>query len=339
MQSQRKVWKSMRSFIIGLLALAMCPCAIAAAPTGSDSGTFYYSFPEEMSRSFDLPNGTRSEVYGARGFALTENENSFLYQTSVTLRVHRVVNPASIGKKEELIYEYAVLEIMDTDGDTVFVRGENEPPAKPTTVIFQGTGKYVGITGGGDMGWNCQDSWPSGGRTRDYTFNWEIVDEPDYNLAEPGPDYKETITTWIYRYVNEVDEDYSFPDGRRRDHHDEEGFFISPEDPTGPYHNIHMWSHTSALFREGEGWGNGLVFLWGWCQMTDMDGDQFFMFGQWTPPAEPRMWVTGGTGKWKNFKSVFTSFGSTDPWPPSWPGDIEVNGMPFYYDPESIGDR
>ena len=49
------------------------------------------------------------------------------------------------------------------------------------------------------------------------------------------------------------------------------------------------------------------------------------------------MWVTGGTGKYKHFKSVFTGFGPTDPWPSSWPGKIEVNGMPFHYDPQSIG--
>ena len=302
------------------------------AEAGSDSGTYYMNFPREMNRAYDVPGNRRFEADGSKGFVVTDNEDSPFNKAAVIWRSSKVIQLDENGNDAELLYEWAVIEIKDADGDMVFMFGDRKEGQEQSSRFIQGSGKYKGIVGNGDLGWDTVTEYPDGSVTRAYSMDWEISDNPDYGLPVPQEGDNYTHVTWIYRYPHELDEDYENKDESRFDHHDEEGFMMSFDDPDSPFHDTQVFANTSILFAPEGDFSDGLLFQWAICELTDTDGDQMFMFGQRGTGGRTALWITGATGKFVGLRAVFDGFSDDfKGWPSTWPGEPEVNPMPFYW--------
>ena len=170
------------SLLVGVIAAIMimgtAPAVMGAAKSGTDSGKFYYNYPSEAQREYDLPGNRRLHGQTALGFVVTDNEESPLYTAAVTMRGGKVVKLDGHGNYVGLIFEYQFLEIKDGDGDIVFVLAQLDPPGDVSARIVRGSGKYAGITGGGSLNFRPSDVWPDGSAALEYTLNWEILDQP-----------------------------------------------------------------------------------------------------------------------------------------------------------------
>jgi len=322
-----------RYFLITIAAIyGLIAISTAVADSASDSGLFYMNKPREMQRAFDLDENRRFAAIGAKGFVHTENKDSPMYMAAVHWRGSKAFNVDEDGNDSGLIYEFAIIEVKDRDGDFVFIWGENRPGENAKAEIFEGTGKYKNIVGEVDLGWTDASRYPDGSITRAYDMDWEVLNhEPERYRPDPQEGDKLTYHQWIYRYPHELDENYTTPGGHRVDHHDEEGFYISFQDPESPLHELALFGWTTIVFEEDGDWNSGKILQWAAGEFTDEDGDQIFAFGYHRVPDEWRIWATEGTGKFKGIRAIFPKFGPTEPWPVGWPGEPEVNGMPFYW--------
>ena len=316
---------------IGTVSIAALIGLPSMAAAGSDNGTYYLNFPREMNREYEVPGNRRFEADGAKGFVVTDNEDSPFNKAAVIWRSSKVVLLDDGGNDAELLYEWAVVEIKDADGDTVFMFGDRSGDAQSSRFI-QGSGKYKGITGTGDLGWNIATSYPDGSIARKYSMDWEVVDDPDYGLPEPQEGDNYTHVTWIFRLPHELDENYFVKNGTRFDHHDEEGWMMSFDDTDSPFHETQVFAYTSLFFAPDGNFDSGLLYQWAICELTDVDGDQMFMFGQRGEGSKTALWITGATGKFEGLRAVFTGFSDDfKGWPGGWPGEPYINPMPFYW--------
>ena len=167
--------KTLTMLILALVLLVSAGFVFGAeiAKEGSDTASMGFTTTYQM-----LPQGKEylQVNYDARGVVTIANEASPLYMTSA----HCVGSLKSIKGEYK---EFGLCTYTRLDGSQIYSShegtGKMGQGAKGLTTFVGGTGKCVGITGGGEWSRsNLKGTAKGGGASiTKFTFNWKIPSE------------------------------------------------------------------------------------------------------------------------------------------------------------------
>jgi hypothetical protein len=134
---------------------------------------------------YTMPNGLKLNRHQVHGKVYPENPKSPLINASercYTSIIYKPENPEDGPTVDTLIYQHAICEFIDPDGDMILMYGVYDPPARPTLTVTETTGKFEGLTGTVHWSWtdlehiDAPPGWPQDlGAINKWegTFNWD----------------------------------------------------------------------------------------------------------------------------------------------------------------------
>ena len=258
----------------------------------SKSKGYVFARPPVEYKKTPLRNGTT--VVGGRSTGIFVSEDSDGPWTQATFQS---MGTRVVERNGQPLCETALWEATDPDGDTAWAVLHWWPGEGPGTFQFiEGTGKWQGITGGGETRGTVRERVDG-----HLMLQWEI----DWKIDKNRPKFIDALGNRD-KFPN-YDKGYSFhgphahvatkelANGLVLVANVQSGFSMS-ENPQGPRHHATS-SNPGTTIKSAEGKTLGDVML---LEYMDPDGDLSWIYHMWWyAESQCGYQFVGGTGKWK----------------------------------------